>query len=351
MIAGSRSPTSRARHRRPAAGTRSSRTTPSGSIRPIMTRAAAPVPSGASTTSSTRWRTGASHPATAVLRCRTTSACPGPTTSVAGSGRRGGSPAGRRTSSRRASVRAPCGRPGAAPGATTRPRVSRSPAWTSASAAGKTDATRDADHAEARGSGRSEPDTRCLVIEQVCTDECSPVPHVYRNPLLLELLNCCDVDLPRVDRVSWTGWTGPAGGVTWDEFSARIQVVDESRRRGRPRDLVHPSGPGRHPDHGVGPPHRPHPGEAGRLLDGGPRADRGAPLGLVGDLARGVQLVPDSDWLAAEVTGRRSSLTGGFRLEITLRGQLLRDDCGHMLDAVPDRPRLRAAASGAPATT
>jgi hypothetical protein len=199
----------------------------------------------------------------------------------------------------------------------------------------KTDATRDADHAGARGSGRSEPDTRCLVIEKVCTDECSPVPHVYRNPLLLELLNCCDVALPRVDRVSWTGWTGPAGGVSWDEFSIRIQVVDESRaedglavwftRPVRADTLTTASvlltalTQEKLADYWT----------SGRV----PVEVR--PLGLVGELARGVQLVPDSDWLAAEVTGRRSSLTGGFRLEITLRGQLLRDGCGHMLDAVP----------------
>jgi hypothetical protein len=59
------------------------------------------------------------------------------------------------------------------------------------------------------------------------------------------------------------------------------------------------------------------------------------PLEVSGDLARGVQLVADAEWLDGEVTGKRSSLTDGFRLEITIRGQLLRDDCGHMLDAVP----------------
>jgi hypothetical protein len=59
------------------------------------------------------------------------------------------------------------------------------------------------------------------------------------------------------------------------------------------------------------------------------------PLEVSGELALGVQLVADAEWLEAEVTGKRSSLTDGFRLEITIRGQLLRDDCGHMLDAVP----------------
>ena len=54
-----------------------------------------------------------------------------------------------------------------------------------------------------------------------------------------------------------------------------------------------------------------------------------------GDTVRGVRLVPDPDWLEAEVTGRRSSLYGGARFEVTIRGQLLRDTCGRMLDARP----------------
>lgn len=197
-----------------------------------------------------------------------------------------------------------------------------------------TDTTPDADHAKARGGGPSEPDARCLVIEKVCTDECSPVPHVYRNPLLLELLDCCDVALPRVERVSWPGWAG-SGGASWGEFSTRIQVVDEGRaadglaiwftRPVRADTLTTAS-------------------VLLTVLTQEELADYWTsgrvpievrPLEPVGELARGVQLVADREWLAAEVTGRRSSLTDGFRLEITLRGQLLRDDCGHMLDAVP----------------
>jgi hypothetical protein len=54
-----------------------------------------------------------------------------------------------------------------------------------------------------------------------------------------------------------------------------------------------------------------------------------------GDTVRGVRLVPDSDWLAAEVTGRRSTIFRGARFEVTIRGQLLRDACGRMLDARP----------------
>ena len=59
------------------------------------------------------------------------------------------------------------------------------------------------------------------------------------------------------------------------------------------------------------------------------------PLDLHEDCAGGVRLVPEDDWIQAEITGRRSTLFYGARIEFTLRGQLLRDKCGQMLDARP----------------
>ena len=83
-------------------------------------------------------------------------------------------------------------------------------------------------HQDHRPLPKGECDAPCLVIDRVCTDECSPVRHVYRSPLLRELLSCCDVDLPRVDHVSWQAWMELGGPAPWDEFSARIQVIDET---------------------------------------------------------------------------------------------------------------------------
>jgi hypothetical protein len=196
-------------------------------------------------------------------------------------------------------------------------------------------------HGEDPGKARQDEhqghqDAPCLVIDRVCTDECSPVRHVYRSPLLRELLSCCDVDLPRVDRVSWQEWMSDRGGqVPWDKFSDRIRVIDESRaddgfaiwftRPVRADTLTAASvvlstiTQEELADYRM----------AGRV----PIEVR--PVKVSDGLAPGVQLVADEDWLKAEVTGRRSSLFGGFRLEITIRGQLLRDDCGQMLDAVP----------------
>lgn len=175
----------------------------------------------------------------------------------------------------------------------------------------------------------------CYVVDRICTEECSPVRHVYRSPLLRELLDCCDVALPRVDQVSWKAWEELDGPTPWDDFANRIEVVDEAvaddglavwfDRPIRARTLTPASvvmaavTQESLADYWTG----------GRV----PMTLR--PLEVTEGLARGVQLVADDEWLAAEVSGRRSSLISGFRLEITIRGQLLRDECGHMLDAVP----------------
>ncbi|TCM35975.1 hypothetical protein [Kribbella sp. VKM Ac-2568] len=196
-------------------------------------------------------------------------------------------------------------------------------------------------HGEETGKARRDEhqghqDAPCLVIDRVCTDECSPVRHVYRSPLLHELLSCCDVDLPRVERVSWPAWwTMSSRPVTWDDFVARIQDVDEDHADDgfaiwftRPvrTNTVTPSSailtvlvPERRADYW----------EAARV----PIAVH--PLSVDGDLARGVQLVPTSNWRRNETNDEWSSFERGARFEITLRGQLIRDDCGHMLNAVP----------------
>jgi hypothetical protein len=54
-----------------------------------------------------------------------------------------------------------------------------------------------------------------------------------------------------------------------------------------------------------------------------------------GEYACGVLIEPEVDWIKAEITGRRSSLFYCTRIEITLRGQILRDVCNRMLDARP----------------
>ena len=190
-------------------------------------------------------------------------------------------------------------------------------------------------HQDHRPLPKGECDAPCLVIDRVCTDKCSPVRHVYRSPLLRELLSCCDVDLPRVEHVSWPAWTMPSGPVPWNDFVARIQVVEQDNAHDgfaiwftRPvrADTLTPASvvltvlvPERRADYW----------EAARV----PIAAR--PLSVDGGLASGVQIVPTPNWLRNETNDEWSSFERGARFEITLRGQLIRDECGHMLDAVP----------------
>lgn len=179
------------------------------------------------------------------------------------------------------------------------------------------------------------PDAECEPKYGFCStppEQCEVRPYVYRNPLLYELLNCCDVDLPRVSSVSWHDWLEPGWHypVPWREFADRIVSptgfsIDFSKP-------IHIS--------------TLHPGSI--FLTAVYEEERTdywmaqrvplrelRPIERDGDYASAVQLIPQDDWIAAEITGRRSTLYDGARFELTVRGQLLRDECGQMLDARP----------------
>ncbi len=163
-------------------------------------------------------------------------------------------------------------------------------------------------------------------------EACGVRPLVYRNPLLYELVNRCDVELSRVQEISWQDWIdrGWRNRIPWADFARRIADPDEgfAIRFTRPirADTIHAASVfldvlthERNSDYWMS--HR-------------------VPMHLVlldhrGNVASGVRLEPERDWLAAEVTGRRSTLFAGARFELTLRGQLLRDECNQMLDARP----------------
>lgn len=160
---------------------------------------------------------------------------------------------------------------------------------------------------------------------------CAVRPFVYRNPLLYELVKGCDVRLPRVESISWQDWIdrGWRDRIPWAEFAERIAEGLEIRfTRPIRTATIH---------------------DASIFVTALIQEDRAdywvgrilpmelVPLDEEGEMARGVRLVSDprSDWLAAEVTGQRSTLFRGARFEVTIRGQLLRDACGRMLDARP----------------
>jgi hypothetical protein len=156
-------------------------------------------------------------------------------------------------------------------------------------------------------------------------------PLVFRNPLLYELTHCCDVDLPRVEKISWQEWIDNGWNtlVSWEAFAG---LVDSTQGFEvwftKPLDSgsIH---------------------EASIFVtvfyqdgDASWRSYR-MPLAKIDPLlrdgkTRGARLVPDqNDWVPSEVTGRQSNLFHGVRIEVTIRGQLLRDDWGRMLDARP----------------
>lgn len=159
-------------------------------------------------------------------------------------------------------------------------------------------------------------------------------PFVYRNTLLYELTSCCDADLPRVRSVSWQDWLddGWSAPVPWRAFEERLTSSGLEVWFTGPLDrrTLH---------------------EASIFITAFYQQDDASwlsyrvplaevtPLGKDGgdgaDEAWGARLVLDDEWLGAEVTGRRSNLFAGARIEITVRGQLLRDRCGRMLDARP----------------
>lgn len=162
---------------------------------------------------------------------------------------------------------------------------------------------------------------------------CKVRPHVYRTPLLYELLNCCDVNLPRVRSVSWSPWLerGWDTAVPWSEFEHRMLSSTDGFIIWFTKPIALSTL---------------HPGNI--LLAAVYKEERTdywmaqrvplqelRPLQRDGEYASGVQLVPEDDWIAAEITGRRSTLFDGAQFEVTVRGQLLRDECGQMLDARP----------------
>lgn len=172
---------------------------------------------------------------------------------------------------------------------------------------------------------------------------CRVRPLVYRNPLLYELSNCCDVELPRIRSISWQDWIdrGWSTPVEWDDFRERITRGLEIRFS-RPIQVgtlheasIHLAAviKNRDADYWIS-----------RRVPTVRRSGRTyiEPIDRYGDVAWGVRLRPTPDWLRSEVTGDDSNLFYGAHFELTIRGQILRDECGQVLDARPVAAHGRA---------
>lgn len=187
-------------------------------------------------------------------------------------------------------------------------------------------------------------------------ESCCTRPVVYRNRLLHELINLDDVPLAKVAAYSWSDWEmrewSDEDRVPFSEFRDRVKACQGWRHSpwdgfavmfSRPvrRRTLHPMSvlmdiyiletranywePWRIPIQV-----RPL-GKDGELL--GENCDD--------DCVWGVVICPEDDWIKYEVDDRKSTILDCAnkdrlaRVEITLRGQFIRDCCGLMIDARP----------------
>jgi hypothetical protein len=186
----------------------------------------------------------------------------------------------------------------------------------------------------------------CVTIENLADDDCPERwgfgelgdgcevrPYVYRTPLLYELIHGCQNDLARVEALSWQDWCVGIGPdfdyqVPWKQFADCFKepgcltitftkpINVKTVHRGsvfftvtkweKEADYV-----------------------LTRRIPANPE-----PVDEVDGFARVFNLVINPSWVKNEISSR-SYLKNGGRAELTIRGHMLRDHCGNMLNAVP----------------
>lgn len=163
------------------------------------------------------------------------------------------------------------------------------------------------------------------------SETCEARPWVYRTPLLYELIKGCQNDLARVESVLWGPHRGSAEGwpddVRWEDFAEALRQGPEIAFTKAVRvDSVHPGSVfltailwERQADY--------------LLTRRIPAAAQ--PLDADEDgYATRFRLRVNPDWIRNEVESRSELKTGG-RVELTIRGQMIRDRCDNLLDALP----------------
>jgi hypothetical protein len=185
----------------------------------------------------------------------------------------------------------------------------------------------------------------CVEVRNLCENtECEPRwgfgevretcevrPWVYRTPLLYELIKGCQNDLARVESVRWglnlsssaDGWPDD---VPWEHLAEAMRQGPEIAFTKAVRiDTIHPGSVfltailwERQADY--------------MLTRRIPAALH--PLDADDVFASRFRLRINADWIRNEIE-TRSELKSGGRVELTIRGQMIRDRCGNMLDALP----------------
>jgi hypothetical protein len=184
----------------------------------------------------------------------------------------------------------------------------------------------------------------CVEIRNLCDDPkcpprwgigevnetCEARPWVYRTPLLYELIKGCQDDLARVESVAWGTIRSSSDGwpddVPWEAFAEAMRQGPEIAFTSAVRtETVHP----------------------GSVFLSAILWERQAdylltrripavaqPIDAEGGFATRFRLKVNPGWIKNEIESRSELKTGG-RVELTVRGQMIRDRCGNMLDGLP----------------
>ena len=164
-------------------------------------------------------------------------------------------------------------------------------------------------------------------------ETCAARPYVHRTPLLYELIRGCQDDLARVESLSWQDWlVDPARqdwkhDVPWADLESAMRDPDGMTITfTKPSDVrtVHPASVfltsvywEKDSDYLLA-----------RRIPAFP-----VPIGD-GAFETRFRLFIDRSWIESELASRSHFREGG-RIELTIRGQMLRDACRNMLDAAP----------------
>ena len=190
------------------------------------------------------------------------------------------------------------------------------------------------------------------------TKGCGHRPFVYRNDLLLDLIRGCHVDLVRVKDISFRDWidntwTEP---VAWEEFRRRVLKSSDEGHHGHERHKEEEE----HHHH-----HHGNPEEGFTVWFSKPVQAKTIHHNSVfltamvrepdsyfedvlripvkhmhlinehDDCAEGVQLIFSEDWKRNQIHSDISRFNFKFTVELTVRGSLIRDRNGCMLDGRP----------------
>lgn len=162
------------------------------------------------------------------------------------------------------------------------------------------------------------------------SETCEVRPWVYRTPLLYELIKGCQNDLARVESVQWGPIPSSADGwpddVPWEDFDKALRKGPEITFTKAVRaDTVHPGSVfltailwERQADYLLT-----------RRIPAAPQ-----PLDADDGFATRFRLRVNPGWIRNELDSRSELKTGG-RVELTIRGQMIRDRCDNLLDALP----------------